>query len=127
MRQSLHCSIAVALSLTVVTAADAEENGKWELEQRGKSLFALSYEQSASINNQTVTSELAFLCDQKNKMDVSARYWFHSMTPLKIIRTRSPFRFRRNLVNLIDPTFSKGGRMGGSLFFWRCRMTLPIS
>ena len=126
MCQSLHCSIAVALSLTVVTAADAEENGKWELEQRGKSLFALSYGQSAFINNQTATSELAFLCDQKNKMGVSARYWFHSMGPLKVIRTRSPFQFKRNLVNLIDPTFSKSERMGRSSFFWRCRMTLPI-
>lgn len=70
MCQSLYCSIAVALSLTVVTAADAEENGKWELEQRGKSLFALSYGQSAFINNQTAMSELAFLCDQRNKMGV---------------------------------------------------------
>ena len=42
----------------------------WDLEQRGKALFALSYKQSASINNQTATSELAFLCDQRNKMGV---------------------------------------------------------
>ena len=42
----------------------------WDLEQRGKALFALSYKQSASINNKTATSELAFLCDQRNKMGV---------------------------------------------------------
>ena len=33
--------------------------------------FALSYKQSASINNQTATSELAFLCDQRNKKGVT--------------------------------------------------------
>ena len=62
--------IAAALHAAVIAAALAEENGKWELEQRGRSLFALSYKQSASINNQTVTSELGFLCDQRNRMGV---------------------------------------------------------
>ena len=62
--------IAAALNAAVIAAAFAEENGKWELEQRGRSLFALSYKQSASINNQTVTSELGFLCDQRNRMGV---------------------------------------------------------
>jgi hypothetical protein len=33
--------------------------------------FTLSYKQPASINNKTATSELAFLCDQKNRLGVS--------------------------------------------------------
>ena len=70
MRRYFFLCIAAALHAAVIAAALAEENGKWELEQRGRSLFALSYKQSASINNQTVTSELGFLCDQRNRMGV---------------------------------------------------------
>ena len=70
MRGYFFFGIAAALHPAVVAAALAEENGRWDLEQRGKSLFALSYKQSASINNQTATSELAFLCDQRNKKGV---------------------------------------------------------
>ena len=29
-------------------------------------------------------------------------------------------------MNMVDPTFSKSGRMGASFSFWRYRMTLPI-
>jgi hypothetical protein len=55
----------------VLAAANAEDVGKWELEQRRDFIFTLSYKQSASINNKTATSELAFLCDQKNRSGVS--------------------------------------------------------
>jgi hypothetical protein len=57
----------------VLAAANAEDVGKWkwELEQRRDFIFTLSYKQSASINNKTATSELAFLCDQKNRLGVS--------------------------------------------------------
>ena len=70
MRGYFFFCIAAALHSAVVASALAEENGKWDLEQRGKSLFALSYKQSASISNQTATSELAFLCDRRNRRDV---------------------------------------------------------
>ena len=49
----------------------AEVYGKWELEQRRSFIFTLSYKQSASINNQTATSELGFPCDQRNKIGVT--------------------------------------------------------
>jgi hypothetical protein len=48
----------------------ADVYGKWELEQRRSFIFTLSYKQSASINNQTATSELGFPCDQRNKIGV---------------------------------------------------------
>jgi hypothetical protein len=48
MRRYFFFCIAAALHPAVVAAALAEENGRWELEQRGKALFALSYKQSAS-------------------------------------------------------------------------------
>ena len=61
MRRPLYCYMAVALNLTVFTAANAEDDGKWELEERRSFIFTLSYKQSAYINNQVATSELAFL------------------------------------------------------------------
>ena len=70
MRRYLSFCIPVALYLAGLTVAMAEDHGKWELEQRRSFIFTLSYKQSVSINNQTVTSELAFLCDQRNKLDV---------------------------------------------------------
>ena len=68
MRRYLSFCIPVALYLAGLTVAMAEDHGKWELEQRRSFIFTLSYKQSVSINNQTVTSELAFLCDQRNKL-----------------------------------------------------------
>ena len=62
--------IAAALNAAVIAAAFAEENGKWELEQRGRSLFALSYKQSASIDNSDGDVCTGFLCDQRNRMGV---------------------------------------------------------
>ena len=44
------------------------ENSKWELEQRRSFIFTLSYKQSATINNRRATSELAFICDQRNSL-----------------------------------------------------------
>ena len=55
----------------MLAAANGEDVGKWELEQRRDFIFTLSYKQSASINNKTATSELAFLCDQKNRLGVT--------------------------------------------------------
>jgi hypothetical protein len=61
------CCVAAALSFAQVAAANAEDEGKWELEQHGGAAFALSYKQSASISNQIATSELGFLCDRRSR------------------------------------------------------------
>ena len=50
------------------TAANAEDDGKWQLEERRSFIFTLSYKQSAYINDQLATSELALLCDQRKRM-----------------------------------------------------------
>ena len=70
MRQFLSCFITVALNFAVFAAAHAEDDGEWELEQRRSAVFTLSYKQSASIDNQTATSELAFLCNRRNGLGV---------------------------------------------------------
>ena len=70
MRRYFSFCGALALTFTDLAVAIAEENGKWELEQRRSFIFTLSYKQSASINNQTATSELAFICDQRNRLGI---------------------------------------------------------
>ena len=69
MRRYLSAYIAVALYVIGPTVGLAG-SGKWELEQRRNFIFTLSYKQSASINNQTATSEVAFLCDQRNRLSI---------------------------------------------------------
>ena len=60
--------IALVLCLIGVGAAKAENFGEWGLEQGGgSSIVTLSFKQSASINDQLATSELAFICDQRHR------------------------------------------------------------
>ena len=61
--------LGVALCLLQITMAIADV-GKWELEQRRSFIVTLSYKQSATINNKLATSELAFICDQRNHLGV---------------------------------------------------------
>src|SRR5262245_7925588 len=70
MCRSLSCFIAVAINLTMFVAANAEDDGKWKLEERPNFIFTLSYKQPATINAQIATSELAFLCDQTNRVAI---------------------------------------------------------
>ena len=59
---------ALVLGLIGVSAVKAETFGEWVLEQRGgSSMVTLSFKQSASVNNQLATSELAFICDQRHR------------------------------------------------------------
>jgi hypothetical protein len=61
-------AIALVLCLSCLGAAKAENFGEWVLEQRGGSfMVTLSFKQSASVNNQLATSELAFICDQRHR------------------------------------------------------------
>jgi hypothetical protein len=81
----------------VLAAANAEDVGKWkwELEQRRDFIFTLSYKQSASINNKTATSELAFLCDQKNRLGVSGTILVPFDGTLKVSKTLFLFRSKK--------------------------------
>jgi hypothetical protein len=67
MRRHLFWCITVGVNLAVLASANAEDNDKWELEERRSFVFTLSYKQSAYINDQLATSELALLCDQRNR------------------------------------------------------------
>jgi hypothetical protein len=60
MRRYFCLYVAVALTFSDLAVAIAEQSGRWELEERRSFIFTLSYKQSASINDQTATSELAF-------------------------------------------------------------------
>jgi hypothetical protein len=70
MRRRLFCCITVGVNLVVLASANAGHNNKWELEERSNFIFILSYKQSATINDRIATSELAFLCDQKNRVGI---------------------------------------------------------
>ena len=60
--------IALVLCLIGVSGAEAETFGESVLEQRGGSfMVTLSFKQSASVNNQLATSELAFICDERHR------------------------------------------------------------
>jgi hypothetical protein len=49
--------------------ANAPGVGKWKVEHR-RAILMLSYQQTASIDNETTTSEIAFLCDQDNEFGI---------------------------------------------------------
>ena len=70
MRRYLACCIAAAVYFTVLATANAEDDGKWALEERRSFILTLSYKQSTYIDDQLATSELALLCDQRNRMGV---------------------------------------------------------
>ena len=74
MRRYFACCIAAAVNFTVLAAANAEDDSKWQLEERRNFIFTLSYKQSTYINDQLATSELALLCDQKKQKGFCRRY-----------------------------------------------------
>jgi hypothetical protein len=71
MYRSLSCYVAVVLNVTMFSTANGEDDGKWELEEHPGVILALSYKQSATINDQIVSSGLAFLCDQKARQGIA--------------------------------------------------------
>jgi hypothetical protein len=58
---------AVALYFSVLTATAADRYGDWLLEQPRSSVLTLSFKQSVPLNDKIATSELGFICDQKEK------------------------------------------------------------
>jgi len=58
------------LYFSVVGATAAERYGEWLLEQPRSSVFTLSFKQSVPRNGKIATSELGFICDQRDKSNV---------------------------------------------------------
>jgi hypothetical protein len=58
---------AIALYFSVLGAAAADRYGEWLLEQPRSSVLTLSFKQSVPLNNKIATSELGFICDQRDK------------------------------------------------------------
>jgi len=58
---------ALALHFSVLAASAADRYGGWVLEQPRSSVVTLSFKQSVPLNNKISTSELGFICDQREK------------------------------------------------------------
>ena len=56
----------LALTFCVFGANAAERYGEWLLEQPRSSVVALSFKQSAPLDDKMATSELGFICDQRD-------------------------------------------------------------
>ena len=57
---------AAALYFSVLAATAADRYGDWLLEEPRISVLTLSFKQSVPLDNKIVTSELGFICDQKD-------------------------------------------------------------
>ena len=57
---------ALALNFCVFGANAAERYGEWLLEQPRSSVLTLSFKQSAPFDDKIATSELGFICDQRD-------------------------------------------------------------
>src|ERR1700730_5701232 len=67
MCRHLLCT-ALVLCFSVLAATAADRYGDWLLEQPRSSVFTLSFKQSVPLNNKIATSELGFICDQRDKL-----------------------------------------------------------
>jgi hypothetical protein len=66
-RLTIRLHIALSLLSVCFCGARAETFGEWTLEHNHDNIFTLSFKQSASINNELTTSELAFMCDKRDR------------------------------------------------------------
>ena len=57
---------AIALYFSVFSATAADRYGEWLLEQPRSSVLTLSFKQSVPLTNKIATSELGFICDQRD-------------------------------------------------------------
>ena len=57
---------ALALLFGVLGANAEDRYGEWWLEQPRSSVFTLSFKQSMPLDDKVATSELGFICDQRN-------------------------------------------------------------
>jgi hypothetical protein len=58
---------ALALYFSVLGATASDRYGEWLLERPRSSVLALSFKQSVPLSNKIATSELGFICDQRDK------------------------------------------------------------
>jgi hypothetical protein len=65
VRFLLYTALALKFSALAVTAAD--RYGGWLLEQPRSFVRTLSFKQTVQLNNKIATSELGFICDQKDQ------------------------------------------------------------
>jgi len=64
---------ALALHFSVLGATAADRYGEWLLEQPRSFVLTLSFKQSVPLDNNIATSELGFICDQRdNSKNVAA-------------------------------------------------------
>ena len=66
MRRFLLCT-ALALCFSVRSAPAADRYGVWLLDHPRNSVVTLSFKQSVPRNGKIATSELGFICDQRDK------------------------------------------------------------
>ena len=110
----------VAYPDTSTGGAKTENFREWVLEQRGGSpMVTLSFKQSASVNNQLATSELAFICDQRHKSTSIGVMLIPFDGTFDSHRDPVPvsLQFRKTLTNMIGPMLSKIGGMGNEFLF----------
>jgi hypothetical protein len=62
--------IALALYFSAHSATAADRFGEWLLEQPRSFVLTLSFKQSVPLNEKIATSELGFICDQRDKSNV---------------------------------------------------------
>jgi hypothetical protein len=67
VRLAIRLLIALSLLSVCLSTLRAETYGKWMLEHNRSNIFTLSFKQSTSIHNQLTTSELAFMCDKRDR------------------------------------------------------------
>ena len=65
-------STALALYFSVPAATAADRYGEWLLEQPRSFVLTLTFKQSVPLNDKIATSELGFVCDQRDKSRLSA-------------------------------------------------------
>ena len=58
---------AAALYFSVLAATAADRYGDWLLEEPRRSVLTLSFKQSVPLDDKIGSSELGFICDQKDK------------------------------------------------------------
>jgi hypothetical protein len=105
---------ALALYLSVLPATAADRYGGWLLEQPRSSVFTLSFKQSVPRNGKIATSELGFICDQRDKS---------AHVGVLLIPVDGTFKNRQRIIpvgktttNMIPLIFCSIGKMEPSIF-----------
>ena len=108
---------ALALYLSVLPATAADRYGGWLSEQPRSSVFTLSFKQSVPRNGKIATSELGFICDQRDKSAHVGVLLIPVDETLKNRQRIIPVSFRETTTNMIPLIFCSIGKMEPSIFF----------